>query len=404
MPDTSFNRCKQSFVLDFLKPTANRLSVVNGDTANTFEIKLTCDDQPITLDANLHMIVAVFLRADGQIYTQDKNGGLSFTSDGIVTIDLYPTSYRTGPNVLTLQVYKRASTDTDTYDLRQTTYEQRFNGRVDPVTSDPESAFPQLPLIAELIEEVRDVLDDTPQEAADAANAAATAATNAAAAANAAKLLADAATELANAAAARAEAAIDSIEQLILADGAVTTAKLAAKAVTTAKIDDKAVGTGQIGDKAVGTGQIDDKAVGAGQLDDGAVGTGQIADGSVTAAKLAAAVAQGLHPNIMKSLWTGTWSQGSITVPGITDYTLFIVRMSGQATNILAMHGGDSGTYFRGIGGYTRFAGQAYKETFYLLAARRSGNTLTMEYPGACHSYTVDNRTEMTVTEIIGVI
>ena len=386
-----FERCVQYFTLDFVKPTATRLSVVDGDTANEFVITLTNDDQPVELDNDLHMIVAVFQRADGQIYTQDKFSDLSFTDEGVVTIDLYPTSFRSGVNTITLQVYKRESTDTDTYDLRQTTYEQRFRGRMDPVTSTPASAFPQLPLIAELIEEVREVLDDTPQEAAEAAYTAAETANAAAAAADAAKQLADAATTLANAAAARAEAAIDQIEELILADGAVTTAKLANKAVTTAKIADKAVDTAQIADKAVGTGQ----------LDDGAVGTGQMADGSVTAAKLAAAVAQGLHPNLMRTLWTGTWAQGSITVPDLTDYTIFIVQMQSQGTNILAML---NGNYFRGIGGFTRFSGQAYKETFYLIAANRSGNTLTMEYPGAAHAYTVDNRTEMTVTKIIGVI
>lgn len=99
---------------------------------------------------------------------------------------------------------------------------------------------------------------------------------------------------------------------------------------------------------------------------------------------------------LMASLWSGSWSSGNITVDGISQYHLFIVRMSGQGTQMLV---GKNGIYWRGEGGY---AASSTNETRYYVNATLSGDTLTMV---DCHSINASGgRTAHTVTEIIGVI
>ncbi len=99
---------------------------------------------------------------------------------------------------------------------------------------------------------------------------------------------------------------------------------------------------------------------------------------------------------LMKTLWTGTWASDSITVSGISQYTLFIVRMSGQGTQMLV---GKNGIYWRGDGGYSP---SSTNEVRYYLNATLSGDTLTMV---DCHSINASGtRNSHTVTEIIGII
>lgn len=99
---------------------------------------------------------------------------------------------------------------------------------------------------------------------------------------------------------------------------------------------------------------------------------------------------------IMKSLWTGLWSSGSITVNGISQYKLFIVRMDGQGTQMLV---GLNGVYWRGEGGYVS---SSTNEVRYYINATLSGDKLTMV---DCHSIQASGtRIAHTVTEIIGVI
>lgn len=98
---------------------------------------------------------------------------------------------------------------------------------------------------------------------------------------------------------------------------------------------------------------------------------------------------------VLTSLWTGSWSSGDITVDGISQYTLCIVRMDGQGTMILAMKNGE---YFRGDGG---FANSSTLDSHYYLSATLSGDTLTMV---SCHQDISSSKIAQTVTEIIGVI
>lgn len=103
---------------------------------------------------------------------------------------------------------------------------------------------------------------------------------------------------------------------------------------------------------------------------------------------------------LMASLWSGSWSSGNITVDGISQYHLFIIRMSGQGTQILvSVYDDGSSIYFRGFGGYST---SSTNEVGYYLNATMSGDTLTMV---DCHSINASGtRIAHTVCEIIGVI
>lgn len=140
----------QYFDLDIVKPSLNRLRLVNGDTANTFVITIKENGAGVTLDATLHKIIAVFRRADGEVYTQDATTGLSFTTGGIVTIDLRPASFRTGTNKITLQIYKRENSSATEYPLLLTTQEQTFNARAQAI---PDSGAPNAPSQLPMLEQ-----------------------------------------------------------------------------------------------------------------------------------------------------------------------------------------------------------------------------------------------------------
>lgn len=106
---------------------------------------------------------------------------------------------------------------------------------------------------------------------------------------------------------------------------------------------------------------------------------------------------------IFKSLWSdydNGWDSGNITVNGIADYTMLVVRFIGLGTSALVFITEESGNkYFRGEGGY---ATSANGETRIYIGATLSGNTLTM---GDCHQITASgSRTPRKVAEIIGII
>lgn len=170
MPE--LNRVTQSFVLDFRRPAVNRLKVVNGDTANTFVITLKDGGKAVSLNTDLHKVIAVFKRADGQVYTQDANTGVSFTATGVVTIDVRPASFRSGTNTVELQVYKRESNAATTYPLLATTYPQAFTARNETLTGEGENAPSQLPMLEQIIHDAGEATTSA-NNAAAAANAAA---------------------------------------------------------------------------------------------------------------------------------------------------------------------------------------------------------------------------------------
>ena len=146
------------FELDIKKPTYPSLSVVNGDTANVFVVKITDDGKEVELSTTLHKVVAVFTRSDGQKYAQDADSGLSFNEYGEVTINVRPASFRTGKNRIVLQVYEREDSSATTYPLLCTTCEAEFMARSAALDDEAPDAPPQLPMLEELIAEARAVI------------------------------------------------------------------------------------------------------------------------------------------------------------------------------------------------------------------------------------------------------
>lgn len=85
-------------------------------------------------------------------------------------------------------------------------------------------------------------------------------------------------------------------------------------------------------------------------------------------------------PNAFTLLWSGSWSSGTLSVPGITDYMLLRLAMDGTGYPIIAVVA--PGQNVRGFGGGALSASAANLPTF---NASLSGTTLTW---GFCHEIT----------------
>lgn len=84
----------------------------------------------------------------------------------------------------------------------------------------------------------------------------------------------------------------------------------------------------------------------------------------VTAEQIGAGVAG-------KTLWSGSWDSGELTVEELSKYTCFKIGFTGQGTAVLAMK---NGAHLRGNGGYSSTAGTI---TGYYFAATINGENLT---------------------------
>ena len=100
---------------------------------------------------------------------------------------------------------------------------------------------------------------------------------------------------------------------------------------------------------------------------------------------------------VHKTLWTGSWSSGNISVPEFSDYSLFEITYDNKGTKSLATK---HGIYFRGLGG---FAASASSFMILGFGATFSGNTLTFGY-AAERNIIADTQTELTVTSIVGIV
>lgn len=171
---------------------------VNGDTAVQFQITVTDGGTPVTLDADLNKVLAIFRRSDNQVYVQDAETGLSF-SGSVVTINVRPASFRAGRNSVELQIYTRPNSQATSWPDLVTTEQGLFNVRANTLTGDGPNAPSQLPMLEQLIHDAGVAVGNcntattAANAAAGSANAAATSANNAATAANNAAASANAA-------------------------------------------------------------------------------------------------------------------------------------------------------------------------------------------------------------------
>ena len=105
---------------------------------------------------------------------------------------------------------------------------------------------------------------------------------------------------------------------------------------------------------------------------------------------------------VMKKLWSGSWSSGSITVPNTSDYTMFLIGVSGHGTWIPAFEQDEN--YVRGMGGYVNATPTDYS---YQFGATLSGNTWTYVYSDYLYhgsGSTHGTRSKTTISSIWGVI
>lgn len=118
----------------------------------------------------------------------------------------------------------------------------------------------------------------------------------------------------------------------------------------------------------------------------------------------------GLKGRVMKTLWEGTWSSGSITVPELSYYNMLLIGFNGYPGWSIPIFRDINGfTIFRG-GGVLPYESSAGANAFVLMGlnANSNGNTLTMvkAHRWAIYYGTTSqgNNFNETVTKIVGVI
>ena len=128
-------------------------------------------------------------------------------------------------------------------------------------------------------------------------------------------------------------------QNVLLADNAVTTAKIADGAVATAKIADGAVTDIKIADSAVATAKIADSAVATAKIQDGAVATAKIADSAVATAKIADSAVTDIKITDSKIITTTIASSATPTPARASVKTLYIITALAEAATFGAPTG-----------------------------------------------------------------
>lgn len=134
-----------------------------------------------------------------------------------------------------------------------------------------------------------------------------------------------------------------------IADGAVTTAKVADSSITTAKIADGAVTSAKIADGAIATADLADGSVTSAKIADGTIVTADLADGAVTSAKIADGTITAADTNF-GGAWTAftpTCSNTTVTasdcryqVIGKVAFVSIMLQTTGTSTSTFQTLGG----------------------------------------------------------------
>lgn len=86
-----------------------------------------------------------------------------------------------------------------------------------------------------------------------------------------------------------------------------------------------------------------------------------------------------------KLLWSGSWSSGTITVPGFTDYLIFLIKSS---SGDMAVCWFDVGTSYKLLLGGAQYALNATQQLHFTFRASFNGDALTLQHAYALeHTY-----------------
>jgi hypothetical protein len=129
---------------------------------------------------------------------------------------------------------------------------------------------------------------------------------------------------------ANADLAANSVDSAKIVDGGVGTADLAANSVTSAKIADGTVGSADLADGSVNSAKIADGAVANADLAASSVTTAKIADGSVTAAKLSSGLAPIAYGFILPS-GVKNWGTSNVTSSWDATNSWYTITLSGYS-------------------------------------------------------------------------
>lgn len=118
----------------------------------------------------------------------------------------------------------------------------------------------------------------------------------------------------------------------------------------------------------------------------------------------------GLKGRVMKKLWEGTWSSGSITIADLPYYNVLVMKVSTGTTPLLVVRNPYNGKTIRGISGYP-YTSTGGKRSFYFYGFNGEASGTTLEMVN-CHKWSIypdspvtsGNNTTESIAQIWGVL